>query len=56
MNDRVAIIGGGNLGVAIAEGLVKSNFIKPEHIIITRRNIAAKGAGKALEECDCACS
>jgi pyrroline-5-carboxylate reductase len=41
MNDRVAIIGGGNLGVAIAEGLVKSNFIKPEQIIITRRNIAA---------------
>lgn len=41
MNDRVGIIGGGNLGVAIAEGLVKSNFIKPEHIIITRRNIAA---------------
>ena len=41
MTNCVGIIGGGNLGVAIAEGLVKSGFIKPEHIIITRRNIAA---------------
>ena len=41
MNNRVGIIGGGNLGVAIAEGLVKSCFIKPEHIIITRRNVVA---------------
>ncbi|MCF8340804.1 MAG: pyrroline-5-carboxylate reductase [Chitinophagaceae bacterium] len=41
MTNRVGIIGGGNLGVAIAEGLVKSGFIKPEHIIVTRRNFAA---------------
>jgi pyrroline-5-carboxylate reductase len=39
MNKKIAIIGGGNLGVAIAEGLIKSNFVLPEHIIITKRNI-----------------
>jgi pyrroline-5-carboxylate reductase len=38
MNKKIAIIGGGNLGTAIAEGLIKSGFIQPEHIIITRRN------------------
>lgn len=39
MNKKIAIIGGGNLGTAIAEGLAKSGFVKPEHIMITRRNI-----------------
>ena len=39
MNNRIAIIGGGNLGSAIAEGLINSEFSKPEHIIITKRNI-----------------
>lgn len=39
MNKRIAIIGGGNLGVAIAEGLIMSGFTLPEHIIITKRNI-----------------
>lgn len=40
MNKKIAIIGGGNLGTAIAEGLVKSGFTKAEHIIITKRNIS----------------
>jgi pyrroline-5-carboxylate reductase len=40
MNKKIAIIGGGNLGVSIAEGLIKSNFVLPEHIILTKRNIA----------------
>lgn len=40
MNHQIAIIGGGNLGVSIAEGLIKSGYKKPEEIIITRRNIA----------------
>lgn len=44
MNKKIAIIGGGNLGVAIAEGLIKSNFCIPSHIIVTKRNI------KTLEE------
>lgn len=39
MNKRIAIIGGGNLGTAIAEGLLRSSFIKPEHLLLTKRNI-----------------
>lgn len=38
MNKKIAIIGGGNLGTAIAEGLIKSGFVQPGHIIITKRN------------------
>jgi len=40
MSKRIAIIGGGNLGTAIAEGLLKSKFSKPSEIIITKRNTA----------------
>ncbi len=40
MNKKIAIIGGGNLGTAIAEGLIQSGFILPKHIIITKRNIS----------------
>jgi pyrroline-5-carboxylate reductase len=36
---KIAIIGGGNLGASIAEGLIKSNFVKPKSIVVTRRNI-----------------
>lgn len=39
INKRFAIIGGGNLGAAIAEGLVRTNEIKNENICITRRKI-----------------
>src|SRR5262245_1917532 len=39
MSKKIAIIGGGNLGTAIAEGLINSGFSRPEHIIITKRNI-----------------
>ncbi|MDH4090660.1 MAG: pyrroline-5-carboxylate reductase [Cyclobacteriaceae bacterium] len=38
-NSKIAIIGGGNLGAAIAEGLIKSKFILPQHITVTRRNV-----------------
>jgi pyrroline-5-carboxylate reductase len=38
---NIAIIGGGNLGGAIAEGLIASGFCKPSAITITRRNVAA---------------
>jgi pyrroline-5-carboxylate reductase len=37
---NIAIIGGGNLGSAIAEGLVKSKFCAASAITITRRNTA----------------
>ncbi|MFZ1528918.1 MAG: pyrroline-5-carboxylate reductase [Ferruginibacter sp.] len=46
---KITIIGGGNLGTAIAEGLIKSKFCKATDITITKRNIstlkelAAKG-------------
>ncbi|MEP6846743.1 MAG: pyrroline-5-carboxylate reductase [Panacibacter sp.] len=40
MSKKIAIIGGGNLGTAIAEGLINSGFTNPEHIIITKRNIS----------------
>jgi len=38
MSKKIAIIGGGNLGTAIAEGLISSGFILPKDIIITKRN------------------
>jgi pyrroline-5-carboxylate reductase len=40
MGKRIAIIGGGNLGTAIAEGLLESKFSKASEIIVTRRNTA----------------
>src|SRR5579872_4940725 len=39
MNKKIAIIGGGNLGTAIAEGLIKSGFVSPMHILITKRKL-----------------
>jgi pyrroline-5-carboxylate reductase len=39
-NSKIAIIGGGNLGVAIAEGLLKSGFAKPAQITVTRRTLS----------------
>ena len=47
MTKKIAIIGGGNLGTAIAEGLLKSKFCKPADITITKRNTATL---KALAE------
>jgi pyrroline-5-carboxylate reductase len=44
---KIAIIGGGNLGTAIAEGLLKSKFCKPADITITKRNT---GTLKALAD------
>jgi pyrroline-5-carboxylate reductase len=41
MTKKIAIIGGGNLGTAIAEGLIQSNFVLPKHIIVTKRNVAS---------------
>ena len=38
MSKKIAIIGGGNLGSAIAEGLIKSKFCKATDITITKRN------------------
>jgi pyrroline-5-carboxylate reductase len=40
MGRKIAIIGGGNLGSAIAEGLLISKFCKPSEITITKRNVS----------------
>ena len=34
---KIAIIGGGNLGTAIAEGLMISGEVEPSQLIVTRR-------------------
>jgi pyrroline-5-carboxylate reductase len=50
---KIAIIGGGNLGTAIAQGLLKSGFSKAGDITITKRNTstlaALKEAGVRVE-------
>ncbi len=38
MNTKIAIIGTGNLGKSIADGLLKSNSVNPEDLTLTRRN------------------
>lgn len=38
MNHTIAIIGGGNLGAAMAEGLVGSEFIPASGLTVTKRN------------------
>lgn len=45
---RIAIIGGGNLGSAIVDGLIKSEFISPQSITVTRRNLESLQHLKAL--------
>lgn len=44
MNKNISIIGGGNLGTAIAEGLLKSKFCKASAITITKRNTSTLSA------------
>ncbi|MBL7732937.1 MAG: pyrroline-5-carboxylate reductase [Chitinophagaceae bacterium] len=39
MAKKIAIIGGGNLGASIAEGLIMSEFSRPVELTITRRNL-----------------
>lgn len=38
-SEKIAIIGGGNLGQAIADGLLKSKQVDSSELVITRRNI-----------------
>src|SRR5437868_505672 len=37
---KIAIIGGGNLGSAMAEGLLAGKFSKAADLIVTKRNLA----------------
>ena len=41
MSKKIAIIGGGNIGASIADGLIQSEFSRPVEISITRRNLSA---------------
>lgn len=37
---KIAIIGSGNIGLSLAKGLVKANFVQAENITLTRRNLS----------------
>ena len=39
MSKKISIVGGGNLGTAIAEGLIGNGFIAAKDIMITKRNL-----------------
>ena len=39
MNDQISILGAGNIGHSIANGLVRSGAYKPKKIILSRRNV-----------------
>ncbi len=58
MDKSIAIIGGGNLGIAISEGLVNNNFIPAQNVTVTRRRIAllenlkAKGVNVSTDNCE----
>ena len=47
MNKKITIIGGGNLGTAISQGLIKSKFCKPTDITVTKRNLSTLGELKS---------
>ncbi|WP_423147586.1 pyrroline-5-carboxylate reductase [Rubrolithibacter danxiaensis] len=36
---NIAILGSGNIGLSLANGLVKSNYCRPEQIALTRRSV-----------------
>jgi pyrroline-5-carboxylate reductase len=40
MSEKIAIIGGGNLGIAMAQGFIQSAFCSAADITITKRNIS----------------
>ncbi|WP_448698009.1 pyrroline-5-carboxylate reductase [Mucilaginibacter sp. AW1-3] len=40
-NKTIAILGSGNIGLALAKGLVKAGIYEPQQITLTRRNTAA---------------
>lgn len=41
MERKIAIIGGGNLGSAMAEGLLSSGFVQASGLVVTKRNTAS---------------
>src|SRR5690554_7263159 len=55
--DKTAIIGGGHLGAAIAEGLLNSGWAEPSSLWVTRRQadklsaLAARGVQTGSDNC-----
>lgn len=53
-NQRIAILGAGNLGIAIAQGIAEKKLAKPENIVLTRRHVNSitylKDKGYVVEE------
>jgi pyrroline-5-carboxylate reductase len=45
---KIAIIGGGNLGTAMALGLIKSGFVNPASLTVTKRNTHTLAPVEAL--------
>ena len=41
---KIAILGSGNIGLSLAKGLVKANYVTPGQISLTRRNITSLDA------------
>lgn len=41
---KIAILGSGNIGLSLAKGLVKANYVSPGQISLTRRNVASLDA------------
>jgi pyrroline-5-carboxylate reductase len=48
LDTRIAILGAGNIGGAIASGLVKAHLIRPDYITLTRRKVGALDGFKRL--------
>lgn len=48
---KITIIGSGNIGLSLANGLVNENYCKPADITLTRRSIAALKAEKEAGFC-----
>jgi len=38
---KAAIIGGGNIGLALAEGLIRAKVCKPPDVIVTRQGLSS---------------
>ncbi|RYE11771.1 MAG: pyrroline-5-carboxylate reductase [Sphingobacteriaceae bacterium] len=41
IDQKITILGSGNIGLSLAKGLVKANISQPRNITLTRRNLAA---------------
>ena len=42
-NKKLAILGGGNIGAALAQGVIKAGLVKAKDIVVTKRNASEPG-------------